>query len=165
MTALSTLGGAAWGGFQIYTDYMNMKAIIENIDTDAISARNNLIETKLNDAIDYTRDIKDGLRDDLIQLELTIDRFEDKLDQTERRTKNTQDSIESSLESVRDEMNNTQKDITTAIRQVEALNRETEKDVRDTMRDTESRIEEDMRRLDDDIHERLQEALNNPLSN
>lgn len=164
ITALSTLGGAAWGGFQVYADYMNMKEIIENIDTDAISARNDVIETKLNDAIDYTRDIKDGLREDLLKLEATIDRFEDKLDETERRTKTTQDSIENSLETIRAEMNKTQKDITASIRQVESLNRETEKDVRDTMRNTESRIDEDMRRLDDDINKKLQEALNNPLS-
>ena len=36
LTALSTLGGAAWGGFQVYADYMNMKEIIANIDTDAL---------------------------------------------------------------------------------------------------------------------------------
>ena len=47
LTALSTLGGAAWGGFEIYKDYMDMKEIIQNIDTDAIAARNDIIETKL----------------------------------------------------------------------------------------------------------------------
>ena len=60
LTALSTLGGAAWGGFEIYKDYMDMKEIIQNIDTDAIAARNDVIETKLDEAIEYTRDIKIG---------------------------------------------------------------------------------------------------------
>ena len=29
LTILSTLGGAAWGGFEFYNDYRNMKAKIE----------------------------------------------------------------------------------------------------------------------------------------
>jgi hypothetical protein len=62
LTALSTLGGAAWGGFEVYKDYMDMKEIITNIDTDAIDARNNEIEIKLDEAIGYTRDIKNDLR-------------------------------------------------------------------------------------------------------
>ena len=61
LTALSTLGGAAWAGFEFYADYMDMKEIVQNIDTDAIAARNLQIEQKLDDAIEYTRDIKSGL--------------------------------------------------------------------------------------------------------
>ena len=34
LTALSTLGGGAWGGFEIYKDYMDMKEIIQEIDID-----------------------------------------------------------------------------------------------------------------------------------
>ena len=55
LTALSTLGGALWGGFEFYKDYMDMKEIIQNIDVDAIEARNAVIETKLDEAIDYSR--------------------------------------------------------------------------------------------------------------
>ena len=31
LTALSTLGGALWGGFEFYKDYMDMKEIIQNL--------------------------------------------------------------------------------------------------------------------------------------
>ena len=48
LTALSTLGGASWGAFEFYSDYMDMKEIIANIDTSAIEARNNEIEIKLD---------------------------------------------------------------------------------------------------------------------
>jgi hypothetical protein len=61
-------------------------------------------------------------------------------------------------------MNQVEKDVAQSIREVESLNRETEKDVRDTMRATEGRIDEDMRTLDSDIRELLQEALDNPLN-
>lgn len=77
ITALSTLGGATWGGFEFYNDYRNMKEIIANIDTDAIEARNNEIEIKLDEAIDYSRSIKNDLRDDFNRMEKNVDRIED----------------------------------------------------------------------------------------
>jgi len=139
LTALSTLGGGAWGGFQIYADYMDIKEIIQNIDIEAIQAANDLQLQKLNDAIDYTRDIKDDLRQDIVRTERVAE-------DASRRVKDVQDSIDNRL------------------REIENLNRETEKDVRDTMRDTENRIDADMRQLDTDLRQTLQEALDNPLS-
>ena len=68
LTALSTLGGAAWGGFEIYKDYMDMKEIIQEIDIDEISAANTLQIQKLDDAIGYTQDIKDDLKSSRITL-------------------------------------------------------------------------------------------------
>ena len=164
LTALSTLGGAAWGGFEIYKDYMDMKEIIQNIDTDAIAARNDVIETKLDEAIDYTRDIKSGIKDDILKLEANIDRMEDKVDDSERRVKDTQDSIESTLAGVRNDLNQQSKDVTSSIREVEATVRSSEKDVRNVMKDTVKDLEFKMDKLDDDLRETLQEALDNPLS-
>jgi predicted nuclease with TOPRIM domain len=77
VTALSTLGGATWGVFEFYKDYMDMKEIIANIDTDEIAARNAVIETKLDEAIDYSRSIKNDLRDDFNRMEKNVDRVED----------------------------------------------------------------------------------------
>lgn len=139
LTALSTAGGALWGGFEFYKDYMDMKEIIQNIDIEAIQAANQLQIQKLNDAIDYTRDIKDDLRQDII-------RAEGVAEDASRRTKEIQDSIDDRL------------------REIENLNRETEKDVRDTMRETENRIDADMRQLETNLRETLQEALDNPLA-
>lgn len=139
ITALSTLGGALWGGFEFYKDYMDMKEIIQNIDIDAIQAANELQVQKLDDAIEYTRDIKNDLREDIIRAESVTE-------DTSRRMKDLQTDIDDRL------------------RAMEALNRETEKDARDTMRETENRIENEMRRLDKDLRFTLQEALNNPLA-
>ena len=77
LTALSTLGGGLWGGFEFYKDYMDMKEIIQNIDVGEIEARNNVIETKLDEAIDYSRSIKNDLRDDFNRMEKNVDRIED----------------------------------------------------------------------------------------
>jgi ABC-type transporter Mla subunit MlaD len=139
LTALSTLGGALWGGFEFYKDYMDMREIVQNIDVGAIEARNNEIEIKLEEAIAYTRDIKGSLRAD-------IDRVERLSDSTSTRVKTIQDNIDDRL------------------REVSTLTRETEKDVRDTMRNLENRIEADMDELDEELRETLQKALDNPLS-
>ena len=164
LTALSTLGGGAYGAFEFYKDYTDMKEIIQNIDTDEIVARNDIIETKLTSAIDYTRDIKNDLRDDVMKIETLVDRLSDKIDDSEGKIRETQGGIDVLLESVLSDMNQLSRDITASIREIEGVIRESEKDVRNTMRETEDRIDADMRRLDNDIHETLQEALNNPLS-
>ena len=139
LTALSTLGGALWGGFEFYKDYMDMKEIVQNIDVGAIESRNNEIEIKLEEAIAYTRDIKGSLRTD-------IDRIERVTDATSARVKNVQDDIDERL------------------REVSNLTRETEKDVRDQMRNLENRIEADMEKLEEELQEKVQKALDNPLA-
>ena len=139
LTALSTLGGSAWAGFEFYKDYMDMREVVQNIDVGEIEARNNVIETKLDEAIDYTRDIKNSLKNDIIRIETITE-------STSNRVKSIQDDIDERL------------------REVSDLNRETEKDVRDTMRETEDRIDLKMDKLDEDLRETLQKALDNPLS-
>ena len=139
VTALSTLGGGLWAGFEFYADYMSMKEIIINIDTDAIDARNAVIETKLDEAIDYTRDIKSGLKDDIIRIEQVTER-------TSNRMKTVQDDIDNRL------------------REVSDISRETEKDVRDSLRDMEDRVDEKLEKLDTELRDTLQAVLDNPLS-
>ncbi len=139
LTALSTLGGATWAGFEFYKDYMDMKEIVQNIDVGEIEARNNLIETKLEEAIDYTRDIKNSLKDDILRIERVTEN-------TSNRMKTVQDDIDQRL------------------REVSDLSRETEKDVRDSLRDLEDGVDVKMEKLDEELRETLQKALDNPLS-
>ena len=87
LTALSTLGGGLWGGFEFYKDYMDVKDIIQNIDVGAIEARNDVIETQLNEAIDYSRSIKNDLRDDFNRMEKNVDRIEDQNRELEDKVK------------------------------------------------------------------------------
>ena len=138
-TVLSTLAGGLWAGFEFYKDYMDMKEIVENIDIQAIKADNALVVTKLEEAIDYTRDIKQGLKDDIIRMEKVTD-------DTNRRMKVLQ------------------RDIDLRMRELSDLSRESEKDARDTMRETEDRIDTKMEKLDVSLRKTLQEALDNPLT-
>jgi len=143
ITALSTLGGAAWGGFEFYNDYRNMKEIVENIDVAAISARNDIIETKLDEAIEYTRDIKSGLRDDIISIEKQADRVEDNLRITETEVR---DMIDKANDRFEDKRNQLQENYDTQ------LNR---------LRDKNDR---ELKELEERLTDLVQKALNNPLS-
>ena len=139
LTALSTLGGATWAAFEFYKDYMDMKEIVQNIDVGEIEARNAVIETQLEEAIDYTRDIKNSLKDDILRIERVTE-------STSNRMKTVQDDIDQRL------------------REVSSLSRETEKDVRDSLRDLEDRVDVKMEKLDEELRDTLQKALDNPLS-
>lgn len=172
LTALSTAGGALWGGFEFYKDYMDMKEIVQNIDVDAIAAENEKViltmdnqMIRIEEAIEYTRDIKSDLRKDVMEMEALVERLEDKTDKSEDRVKDSQSAIETHLETIRNEMNQLRKEVGDSIRENEALIRETEKDVRDSMRTTEDRIDGSLRTLEGDLNRKLQEALDNPLAN
>jgi DNA anti-recombination protein RmuC len=161
---LGTIGGGLYGGFEVYKDYMDMKEIIQNVDIDAIEARNNVIETKLDEAIDYTRDIKGDLKNDIIKLEAQIDRLEDKIDESEASINSTKKEIDATLKEIRAEMNTLQKDVTSSIREVESIVRESEKGTRKEMRELRTNLDTDMDTLEKDVKETIQEALDNPLA-
>ena len=160
ITALSTLGGVAWGGFEFYNDYRNMKEQIQeyvapdlsgmqeeiSVLTERLVSAESNIDTKLKAvdesvlaALDYTRDIKIDLKADVQTIEVQVDRVE-------KIVKDTQDSIDKTL------------------REVEIVSRESEKDVRDRMRETEERIDVEMRKLETDLGQMVEEALDNPLN-
>ena len=144
ITALSTLGGAAWGGFEVYKDYMDMKEIIANIDTTEIENRNKIIEQKLNDAIEYTRDIKSGLRDDILGIEKQADRVEDMVRASEEKVREQIQIAEGRFENKRDQLQNDYDQKAAALR--------------DT---TDAKIKD----VEDRLNKRLQRALDNPLAN
>ena len=169
VTVIGTVIGSLYGGFLMYQKIEEAIAFVDQQQEyqelmASYDERMTIIETKLTEAVDYTRDIKNGLREDILKTEAAVDRMEDKVDASEVRVKDAQASIETILEGIRADMNQVEKDVAKSVREVEALNRETEKDVRDTMRNTETRIDEDMDKLEKDIRELLQEALDNPLN-
>ena len=72
LMAAATLIGALYGGFEVYKDYTDMKEKLSNLDIGAIEAKNAVLETKLEEAIDYVQDIKDDLRSDVIAVEKAL---------------------------------------------------------------------------------------------
>ena len=111
LTALSSLGGAAWAGFEFYNDYRNMKEVVQNIDIEAIQAENVLVVQKMDDnmarieeAIEYTRDIKSGLRDVILSIEKQADRVEDQVRASEEKVRDMIEKANERFETKRDSL-------------------------------------------------------------
>jgi gas vesicle protein len=136
---ISSILGAMYAGFESYKAFQEMAEKLAVLDIEAVEARNVAIERKLDDAIDYTRDIKNSLKDDIIRVETVTER-------TSNRMKDVQDDIDERM------------------RDLSQINRDMEKDVRDSLRATEDRIEAKMEKLDKELRDTLQKALDNPLS-
>lgn len=103
---LGTIAGGLWGGFTFYKDYMDMKEIIANIDTGKIEANQKQINQQLSDAIDYSRDIKNGLREDIVRLERIVDKVEDDMNKLEDKTRIYVDDAEERFDTKRDDLLN-----------------------------------------------------------
>lgn len=155
LTALTTVGGGLWGGFEFYKDYMDMKEIIQNIDTNAIEAKNKQLQIKLDDAIDYTRDIKNGLKDDIVMIEKQVDRIEDKLQKAQDDGRKMIQNAEERFENKRDALQN---DYDQKANRLQEQNTQRADDLT-------AKVERDLRELEARLNKRLQRALDNPLAN
>jgi|SRR6056300_1001585 len=152
---VSAILGSLYGGFEVYKDYMEMKEKLSNLDTDAIEARNDQIEIKLDEAIEYTRDIKSGLRDDILSIEKQVDRMEDKLREQEQEVRDIIANAEERFENKRDGLQNDYDEKANRLR-----------DSNDNrMNDLESKVERDLKELDERLSDKLQRSLDNPLAN
>ena len=122
LPVLGTLAGGLWAGMEFYKDYTDMKEVIANIDTNAIEAKQKQIDQQLTDAIDYSRDIKNGLREDIVRLERIVDKIEDDMNKLEDKTRTYVDDAEERVDTKRDNLLNqyvAQKDL--LIQRVEQL--------------------------------------------
>lgn len=170
---LGSLGGGLYGGFEVYKDYTDMKEIVVNIDVDAIASENEKVLLKMeenlariNEAIEYTRDIKTGLRDDILGIEKQVDRTEDKLRESEEQTREIIQNAEERFENKRDALQNDYDEKANSLRnsnnsRMNDLETKVERDL-ESLR---AMIERDMRELDGLLNDKLQRALNNPLAN
>ena len=159
---ISSIVGGLYGAFQVYDDYMGMKEIVENIDVEAISAENALVITKMEEnmvrieeAIEYTRDIKSGLRDDIMGIEKQVDRVEDNLRKQETEVREIIQNAEERFENKRDALQNDYDE--------KANNLRDSSDQR--MSDLEAKVQRDLRNLESELMGKLQKALDNPLAN
>lgn len=87
--ALGTMIGTLYGGFEVYKDYMDMKEKLANLDVEAIAARNAVLETKLEEALSYAKDIKNDLRSDVIAVEKALGDVEGRIRSVEGENRTT----------------------------------------------------------------------------
>ena len=160
VAVLGSVLGALYGGFLMYQKVEEAIAFVEQQQEyeDKINSydqRMQIIETKLEEAVDYTRDIKSGLRDDILAIEKNVDRMEDKVREQEQETRDTIARAEERFENKRDALQNDYDEKANRLR-----------DSNDTrMNDLEAKVERDLSELDKRLSDKLQRALDNPLAN
>jgi len=139
LTALTTAGGALWGGFEFYKDYLNMKDKIQSYsapDLSGFDKRLDLIQQEVTilkdemsmilDEVTLVSDVAKDLKNDL---KADVRRIETIVEDVEQRVK--EDS------------------------------RQNERDLKEVI----NSIEEDMKDLEEKTTKQIKNALENPLSN
>jgi septal ring factor EnvC (AmiA/AmiB activator) len=97
---LSTICGTLYGGFVMY---QKVEAVA-GMDLGAYQQQMEVMDAKVQEALDYARDIKNGLKDDIIQLEKQVDRAEDAVRTNEDVVRTLIDDAEKRFETRRDQL-------------------------------------------------------------
>jgi len=156
VTALSTLGGGLYAGFEFYKDYMNMRTKIEKYtapdlsgfdkrlavlraDMDALQKIEKVIEDSAIQTRDEAREIKHDLKAEIVRTEKIVE-------QVERRVKGIQDDTRKMIDKENDR------------------NDKLRERIQNRMDSVEDGLNDKMKTLDTDINNKVKKALNNPLS-
>ena len=138
ITALTTLGGGLWAGFEFYKDYLTMKETVQsytapdlsgfdkrleltNQKVDMLNGEIKLILDEVNLVASVAKELKNDLKSDVRRIETIVEDVETR---------------------VKEDSRDNAKDLKTAI----------------------DDIEEDMEELDEKISDKIKKALENPLA-
>ena len=102
MTIAPVVGGAFWGAFEAYNDYMSMRSAIKNYvspDFTEYDKKIAILEENSNKVNDYTRDIKNDLKQDIRKLEKVVE-------QVERDNKQLSREVDKDIRELRKETDN-----------------------------------------------------------
>lgn len=79
ITIAPVVGGAFWGAFEVYNDYMSMRSAIKNYVSPNFTEYDKklaLVEESTAKVNDYTRDIKNDIKNDVRRLEKVVEQVE-----------------------------------------------------------------------------------------
>jgi chromosome segregation ATPase len=139
LTALSTLGGGAWGAFEFYNDYRNMKEQIESYVAPDMSH----IEQELAVQSETMESLK-----------TLLESLESKVEETEDSLSEDMDKVEDLARKVDDKTAETQREVRD---DVYAMEQKLNERVRI--------LDNDLRNLRKDLEDKIQTILDNPLNN
>ena len=101
-------------------------------------------ETKLDETLEYTKDIKNGLRDDIVRLERIVDSVEDDVNKVEDNVRTQIDLADQRFENKRDQL------LTDYEQKADSLRTSTDIKIKE---------------VEERLNKKLQRALDNPLAN
>ena len=147
---LGTIGGGLWGGFELFTRYQAMEKKINSYTSPdltgfdkrlaVLSKQMVVIVESVMESTDYTRDIKNDLKQDITRLEKQVDA-------SERRSKDTFRLVRESVDKNDSKVRKMITDSSTRF---------------DTQR---AALRDEMRELGKRVDGKIKKALENPLAN
>lgn len=160
VAVLGSVLGALYGGFLMYQKVEQAIAFVDQQEEyqelmASYDQRMQIIETQLDEAIGYARDIKGDLRDDILSIEKSVDRMDDKVREVESEVREIIQNAEERFENKRDGLQN---DYDEKANRLQDSNQS-------RMDDLEAKVERELKDLEDRLGKRLQRALDNPLAN
>ena len=172
LAIIGSIIGALYGGFLMY---QKVEEVAE-LDISAFEQRMDIIETKLEEAVDYTRDIKNDLKNDIIKIEKQSDKTEDivkdteddvnsRLRQLEKDVFNMIETAEGRFEAKRDALQGDYEQKADRLlkdydEKADRLNTNVDQD----MEKLDSDIKQEMKDLENRLEDRIQKSLDNPLA-
>ena len=143
---VSTVIGGLYGGFVMYQKIEEVAGLdlgAYQQQMDVMDAKVSGMAEKVEEAVEYSRDIKNGLKDDLLRIEQQTDRIEDTVRIVEDRVDKSLRDNEAEVRSLIDNAD---------------VRFEAQRDRLRSSQDTE------MKDLENRLYAKLQRALDNPLS-
>jgi len=95
---LSTVVGGLYGGFVMYQKIEE----VAGLDLNEYQTQMDLMDANIQQTMDYTREIKGGLRDDILSIERQADRIEDMVRKSEDKVRGMIDAAEVRFENQRE---------------------------------------------------------------
>jgi hypothetical protein len=95
---LSTVVGGLYGGFVMYQKIEE----VAGLDLNEYQTQMDLMDANIQQTMDYTREIKGGLRDDILSIERQADRIEDMVRKSEDKVRDMIDAAEVRFENQRE---------------------------------------------------------------
>lgn len=145
----STLGGL-YGAFEVYKDYMDMKASIQEYvapDLSGINERLSVIQKQMESTVqsvdkttEYTNEIKNDLKSDIRRLEGIVESVE----------RSSKQSVRESSQEIKEVRQNVDSTVRSVTQDINKLERETA---------------QELRNIRGEVDDKIKKALDNPLAN
>ena len=159
LTALSTLGGALWGGFEFYKDYLDMKEQVQKYVAPDLSEFDKNIALTKQEMMSKT---------DLLQTEIEMLMGEMEMMMSEIRL--VSDVANELKNDLRQDVRRVEKIVNDVEQQVKEDSRDNAKDLKitidtieDDMKKLEDRLKQAQKELEEKMDKRIKLALENPL--
>ena len=159
LTALTTLGGGLWGGFEFYKDYLNMKEQIQNYVAPDLSGFDKKLAVT-----------EEQMKKDVALVQTEVDMIMSEMEMMMQEIRLVSDVANELKNDLKDDVRRIETIVEDVETRVKEDARSNEKDLKETidsiendMEKLEDKINESQKELEEKMDKRIKTALENPL--